>query len=129
MDSISSYRRDNQSLIDVDQRKNIDTNQLEGALKIVDTLLLSVERLNVELQRLSNERDQRQNSLNFLNQQTSILKASIEEYNTILDNVNIKQEMTAQEILTIKEKINIRKVNIPDGTFLWKIIDVREKRG
>ncbi len=104
-------------------------NQLQEVNETIDILSGGVETLNDDMQRLKSEIVHRQNKLQPVTQELSILKKSIEEQNASIDGIKYNQDVVEQDISLIKQKINDMKSTSHDGTFTWKISDVQEKLG
>jgi chromosome segregation ATPase len=117
--------------IKTDSRHTIEnaTIQLQEIDQTRNILSDGVAILKEDEQRLSTEVIHHQQALDILMKNLSKLKISIQEQNAFLDEIKRYQDIIPQELETVKEKINDVKTRSCDGTLLWKITDVQEKRG
>ncbi len=117
--------------IKTDSRHRIEnaTIELQEIDQTRNILSDGVAILKEDEQRLSTEVIHHQQALDILMKNLSKLKISIQEQNAFLDEIKRYQDIIPQELETVKEKINDVKTRSCDGTLLWKITDVQEKRG
>ncbi|CAF4931376.1 unnamed protein product [Rotaria sp. Silwood1] len=117
------------SQLTIDHHQNEDdmARELKETNETMSTLSAGVDVLNDDLKRVNMESIQHKNALDSLSPDISTLKLSIQEQNKILDDINNGQEVTEKDIQSMKEKLNDMKGTSYDGTFLWKITDVKEK--
>jgi len=97
---------------------------VEDALGI---LMNGIEALVDEEQRLTQESLQIQLQLQALAEHASQVKLSIQESRSYLDGVKQNFDILKQDLSSLDEKINDRQCISYDGTFIWKINNVKEK--
>jgi chromosome segregation ATPase len=103
------------------------TTQLQGIYETTNILLGSIEALNDDGQRLSNESLQGQIKLQALTKEFSEVKLSVKESHSYLEGVKHNQDILNQDLSSLKEKINDMQYVSYDGSFVWKIANFREK--
>ncbi|CAF0993579.1 unnamed protein product [Adineta steineri] len=91
--------------------------------EFVNILSNRLETLNDNNQHFNNE------SLRVQTLTENICQESIEESNTFLDEVRQNRGIFSQDASSLKEKINDLQNVSYDGTFVWKITNVKEKMG
>ncbi|CAF1098343.1 unnamed protein product [Adineta steineri] len=130
---IKSQLNDTQMDIDPSQTTTTVTNptidHLQDVHEVVNVLSNGLETLNDDNQHLNNESLRVQIQLQTLTENTSQVKQSIDETTTFLSGVKQNQDILSQDALSIKEKIDDLQNVSYDGTFIWKITNVKEKIG
>ncbi|CAF2049533.1 unnamed protein product, partial [Rotaria magnacalcarata] len=106
---------------------NPDTVQFEELHGVLNILVGGIEALENDAQRLSNESLQAQVTLQTLEEQLPGLKLSMEESNGFLQGVNCNLDILKQDFTSLQEKVNDLQCVSYDGTFIWKITNVKEK--
>ncbi|CAF2107360.1 unnamed protein product [Rotaria magnacalcarata] len=106
---------------------NPDTIQFEELHGALNILVGGIEALANDAQRLSNESLQAQVTLQTLEEQLPGLKLSMEESNGFLQGVNCNLDILKQDFTSLQEKVNDLQCVSYDGTFIWKITNVKEK--
>ncbi|UJR08383.1 hypothetical protein I4U23_012654 [Adineta vaga] len=105
----------------------MDTDQLEEIVSTIDVLSTSVDILNGDLKRLTNESTRHKTNLDGISQECSVLKTSIQEQNGVLNSIAVSQEALQTEIESLEGKISALESTTYDGTFTWKINDIHTK--
>ena len=95
----------------------------------VDVLHGGVQALGEDAQRLRNESGHLQHLLETVSKDLPLLKSSVQEQNAYLDGLRPGQEMLAQEVASIKQKIEESQFVSYDGTYTWKIPNFSQKIG
>ena len=124
--------------MDIDSTKRPTTNTtntisdptLGGVLELYETLQIltgGIEALNDDSQRLSNTSLQNQINVQALTERLSRVKIFMEESQSFLQGVKQNQEILEQELTSLKGNIHDMEYVSYDGSFLWKIPNVREK--
>ncbi|CAF2813784.1 unnamed protein product [Rotaria sp. Silwood2] len=106
---------------------NTATAQLQELYKMLNILSGSIEALNNDQERLSNESLQIQVTIPSLTEELSKVKLSIQESSSFLEGVKHNQDILNQDLASIEEKINDLQYVSYDGTFIWKITNFKEK--
>ncbi|CAF1416562.1 unnamed protein product [Rotaria magnacalcarata] len=101
--------------------------QLKELYEIANSLSDAIQTLNNDQQYLSTESLRSQVTLPTLMEELSKVKLSVEEANTFLEGMRYNQEVLSQDFASLQEKVNDLQYVSYDGTFLWKIIDVKKK--
>ncbi|CAF1098537.1 unnamed protein product [Adineta steineri] len=121
----------NDTQMDIDSSQTTATNSaivhLQEVHEVVNILSNGLETLNDDNQHLNNESLRLQIQLQTLTENIPQLKQSIEESNSYLEEVKQSQDILSQDAPSLKEKINDGQNVSYDGTFIWKITNVKEK--
>ncbi|CAF4053505.1 unnamed protein product [Adineta steineri] len=102
---------------------------LQEVHEVVNVLSNGLETLNDDNQHFNNELLRVQIQLQTLTENIRQVKQSIEESHSFLEGFKLNQDILGQDVSSLKEKINDLQNVSYDGTFIWKIINVKEKMG
>jgi hypothetical protein len=105
------------------------TVQLQELYDMLNVLLGGIETLNDDGQRLNNESLYSQIKLRTLAQDFSQVQLSVEETKSFLEGLKLNQDILKQDLTSWKEKVEDMQHVSYDGSFIWKITNVREKMG
>ncbi|CAF3641287.1 unnamed protein product [Adineta steineri] len=100
---------------------------LQEVHEVVNVLSNGLETLNDDNQHFNNELLRVQIQLQTLTENIRQVKQSIEESHSFLEGFKLNQDILGQDVSSLKEKINDLQNVSYDGTFIWKIINVKEK--
>ena len=106
---------------------NNASDRLAEIYEMINILAGGIETLNGETQRHSTELLYKQSAMDNLTKDFATLKQSVEEENIFLDGYKPNQEILHQDIESLKQKVNDLQYVSYDGTFVWKITDIKEK--
>ncbi|CAF1077177.1 unnamed protein product [Rotaria sordida] len=106
---------------------NPATAQLEGLYEMLNILVGCIETLTRDEQHLSNESLQMQIKLSKLIAESSKVKLSVEESNTLLKGIKHSQDIVNEDLMSLRDEINDLKYVSYDGTFIWKITNFKKK--
>ncbi|CAF1209239.1 unnamed protein product [Rotaria magnacalcarata] len=106
---------------------NPDTSQFEALHGILNIFAGGIKALGNDGQRLNNQSLQAQITLQRLAEKLPGLKLSMEESNGFLQGVNCNLDILKQDFTSLQEKVNDLQCVSYDGTFIWKITNVKEK--
>lgn len=85
--------------------------------------------VNDEIRRTENENFHRQASFRSLEKEIYPLSKSIEEKSFAIEKSKLTDEIIGKELRSIREMTENFALNSFDGTFIWKIENIREKIG
>jgi chromosome segregation ATPase len=108
---------------------NPATVQLQELYDTLNILSGGIETLNDDGQRLDNESLHCQIKLRTLAQDFSQIQLAVEETKSFLEGLKPNQDILRQDSASLKEKIEDMQYVSHDGSFIWKITNVREKMG
>ena len=108
---------------------NVAVDQYESINETANVLLDSTEVLSNDLQRIGTESGRSLTMLQPIIQDLPNIKKSSDEQNAFVDNMKKNQEIHENEIPLAKQQLENIKSAKHDGTLIWKITDVKEKRG
>ena len=108
---------------------NIPVEQFRAIKETITVLSDGVKVLDSDIERVDSECVHSQNALQPIIQELPNIKKSINEQNKFVDNMKTDQETNESDVLLIKQQLENRKSANYDGTFIWKISDVKEKIG
>jgi len=97
--------------------------------KTLDVLLGSVQVLNDDSQKLSSQNVHTQYSLQSLAEDLSKLKTAVQETNAFKESLKPNHQILLQDLDSFKRDIEDQQSTSYDGTYLWRITDVRKKMG
>ncbi|CAF0791219.1 unnamed protein product [Adineta steineri] len=101
--------------------------QQEGIKEMISIMSNGIESLNDDSQILSDELLQQSLLVEAIHQRLEILKTSCEESNAILHAHTMNMDILQQECRSLKQTVSENESISYDGTFIWKITDVKEK--
>ncbi|CAF3104715.1 unnamed protein product [Rotaria socialis] len=104
-----------------------DTIQFEELRDIINVLTGGIEALANDAQRLSNESLQAHIIRQAGTEQLLTLKNSVEESDAVLEGISFNLDILRQDFTSLQEKVNDFQCVSYDGTFLWKITNVKGK--
>jgi hypothetical protein len=97
--------------------------------KTLDVLLGSVQVLNDDSQKLSLQNVHTQYSLQSLAEDLSKQKTAVQETNAFKESLKPNHQILLQDLDSFKRDIEDQQSTSYDGTYLWRITDVRKKMG
>jgi len=97
--------------------------------KTLDVLLGSVQVLNDDSQKLSSQNVHTQYSLQSLAEDLSKQKTAVQETNSFKESLKPNHQILLQDLDSFKRDIEDQQSTSYDGTYLWRITDVRKKMG
>jgi len=97
--------------------------------KTLDVLLGSVQVLNDDSQKLSSQNVHTQYSLQSLAEDLSKQKTAVQETNAFKESLKPNHQILLQDLDSFKRDIEDQQSTSYDGTYLWRITDVRKKMG
>ena len=103
--------------------------ELQKIDELIHILCGGTENLQNDLNRLHIEDIDHGNVVEYLIQDLSKSKTSTEEQNKLLDEIHTKQQILQQDLGLMKSKLNHLNKDFFDGTFIWKIHNVKENIG
>ncbi|CAF3314142.1 unnamed protein product, partial [Rotaria sp. Silwood2] len=106
---------------------NSTTTQSQDLHEIFNILLDGIETLNNDRRRLSNESLAIQNSFLAFRQELYKFKSSIEILKVLLQDIEQNQCTINRIFASLQETINNAQTVSHDGTFVWKITNVKDK--
>jgi hypothetical protein len=116
--------------ITTDINNNETSNaDLQSLHETMDTLLVGIQVLNDEAQRLSSESLRDQNLLETFSEDLSKIKTAIQETNLLIDAHKSNQEILQQDLASLQQQVDDQMNISYDGTLIWKITNVRQKIG
>ncbi|CAF0993543.1 unnamed protein product [Adineta steineri] len=124
----------NDTQMDIDPSQTTTTTNpviahLQEVHEFVNILSNGIETLNDDNQHFNNESPRVQIQLQTLAENILQVKQSIEESHSFLQGLKQNQDILGQDASSLKEKINDLQNVSYDGTFIWKITNVKEKMG
>ena len=102
---------------------------IQEIYEIINILAAGIETLNDDTLRLSGDSIRLQSSMEYLRQDYSSLKLSIQEQSAFLDGIKPNQEILQQDVASLKQKVVDMQYVSYDGTLIWKITGFKEKIG
>jgi predicted nucleic acid-binding Zn-ribbon protein len=108
---------------------NIPVEQFQATNETIDVLSEGVKVLDNDIERVGSECVHSQNALQPITQELPNIKKSVDEQNVFVDNMKTEQDANESDVLLMKQQLENRKSANYDGTFIWKITDVKEKIG
>ena len=118
-----------QMIIDSPHNTQNTTLELEEIDQTMNILSGGLTMLNEDRQRLITEHTDQQRALDAITNKLSKLKVPIQEQDAFLDGVKSNQTMLLLDTESMKQNLDDMKSRSYDGTFLWKITDVKAKIG
>ncbi len=106
---------------------NVALNQLDELYETVNILANGSEALKDDTQRLNNELVDHQMKLQAVIENSSQVKAAVEEENPRLAETMTNLEVLQQELQSLKETVDAMQCVSYDGTLTWKIDRFQEK--
>jgi hypothetical protein len=97
--------------------------------KTLDVLLGNVQVLNDDSQKLSLQNVHTQYSLQSLAEDLSKQKTAVQETNAFKESLKPNHQILLQDLDSFKRDIEDQQSTSYDGTYLWRITDVRKKMG
>ena len=107
----------------------IPVEQFQAINETINVLSDGVKVLASGIERVGSECVHSQNALQTITQELPDIKNLIDEQNVLVHNMKTDQETNESDVLLIKQQLENRKSANYDGTFIWKISDVKEKIG
>ena len=106
-----------------------DTTKTEASelTEILNILSGGIEALINESQNLTIEASQQQEKVKQIEEQSSTMKISAEESQSLLQGFKQNQDILQQEIMSLSESVDDMQYVSYDGTFIWKISNFKEK--
>ncbi len=95
----------------------------------ITTLLAGVDVISADGQRIKNECVHYENTLQLITRDSLKVKKSIDEQDAFIYGMKSNQGGCDQDILFIKQNIDNIKLSSHDGTFIWKITNIKDKMG
>ena len=95
--------------------------------EILNVLSGGIEALINESQNLTIEASKQQEKVKQIEEQSSTMKISVEESQSLLQGFKQNQDILQQEIMSLNESVDDMKYVSYDGTFIWKITNFKEK--
>ena len=108
---------------------DLATDQFQELYDMLNMLSGGIETLNDDGQRLNNESLHCQIKMRTLAQDLSQVKLAVEEEKSFLEGLKPNQDVLKQDLSSLKENIDDVQYVSYDGSFIWKITNVREKMG
>ena len=102
-------------------------NQLDELNETINILANGSEALKGDIQQLNNELADHQMKLEKVVDNSSQVKASVEEDHPLLAGTKENLESLQRELQSLRESVDAKQRESYDGTLIWKISGFREK--
>lgn len=109
-----------------DESMDINGQELQ---EMLHHIVGGVQAINDDTQRLSTESLMYQNALQAFSDDISRLKLSVQEADSLLNAHKSNQQTLEQTLASLQQEIHDLQMTSYDGTFIWKIINFRQKMG
>jgi hypothetical protein len=102
-------------------------SKLQEICETVDIIVGGIQVLTEDAQRLSDESLRLYNEIDVLSRNLATIQISVQEQNGFLDGIKPNQDILNQDIASVKQKVEDMQFVSYDGSFIWKIPNVKEK--
>ena len=111
------------------QQRETQRNEVQQILQGLEHLSEGIDRFGHDIQRLDNENLFHQNALISSRRDVLPLTKAIEEKQFAVERAKATDEMLERDLLSIRQTVEEIALHPFDGTFIWKITQIREKLG
>lgn len=111
----------------MESARDSSTPEFQSLSVVTDLFIDASKILEADNQRLSEELYSYQSALKEFSTRSAQQKWSVEEFNGFTEALKLNTSLMAQETVAVKETVDLKACSAYDGSFIWKITNIREK--
>ena len=115
------------SNIGIESVRDSSTPEFQSLSDVTELFTDALKILEADNQRLSEELYRSESALKKFSTRNAQQKWSVEESIGFTEALKLNTSVMAQEIIAVKETVDFKECGAYDGSFIWKITNIREK--